>query len=534
MDSSDREAARRAIDEGLAVLGIELGSSRIKTVLIDDLGAVLASGSFTWENRNEEGIWTYRLDDVWTGLQTAFAALQKECSRLFSTHLTQLGALGISAMMHGYLVFNRDGEQLAEFRTWRNNICQRESEELTELFQYPIPQRWSIAHLCRAINNGESHVSAIDYMTTLAGYVHWKLSGQRVLGIGDASGMFPIDSMSRGYRAEALELFDKAYGCMALASSLAEILPEVLCAGEHAGCLSKEGAALLDPSGSLLPGVPMAPPEGDAGTGMAATNSLRQRTGNVSAGTSVFAMLVLEEELHALHPEIDLVTTPDGSPVAMVHSNNCSSDYDAWISLFREALELFGCKPDDRELYGKLLSSALEGDRNCGGLLSYGYVSGEHLSGLGEGRPLFVRDPSGSFRLANFFRTHLFSALCTLRMGLDILLQEEGVEIQEIRGHGGFFTDGALGRRMMAAACGVPVSTVQTAGEGGAWGVALLASYLLQDSSTLSLPDFLDRLFAGEASSVQEPDKGDSEDFLDYYRRYRTALELEQRAVALV
>lgn len=519
------------IQNGEAVLGIELGSTRIKAVLIDADCAPVASGGHSWENTLNDGIWTYPLDEVWAGIQAGFADLQKNVQTQYGVLIKQVKAAGFSGMMHGYMAFDADGTQLAPFRTWRNNITGSASVQLTELFNYPVPQRWSIAHLYQAILNKEEHVGRIAYLTTLAGYVHWKLTGRKVMGVGEASGMFPIDLEKQDFDAERMERFDALIQAGSFNWKLKNILPQVLSAGEPAGALTKAGAQLLDPAGNLQPGIPLCPPEGDAGTGMVATNSVEVRTGNVSAGTSVFAMLVLEKQLSKVHHEIDLVTTPAGKLVGMVHSNNCTSDYNAWISLFGQVTEVLGTRVSKDLLYDTLLAQALKGDPDCGGLLSYGYVSGEHITGFSEGRPLFVRMPDDRFTLPNFMRAHLFSALCALRTGLNILIQEEGVAVDEIRGHGGFFKTPGVGQRIMAAATGAPVSVLATAGEGGAWGIALLASYRMRANRDQSLPEFLAPVFAGSMGVAVQPDPQDVEGFNRFFERYHKGLVIERAAV---
>ena len=481
---------REAVVNGQTTLGIELGSTRIKAVLIDDSYKVIASGSWDWENQLENGVWTYSLEQVWEGLQGSYKALKEDVKKKYDVTLTKVGAIGISAMMHGYLVFDKAGKQLAPFRTWRNTMTAEASTELIELFQYNIPQRWSIAHLYQSILSGEAHVADIDFMTTLAGYIHWQLTGERTVGICEASGMFPVDPAAKQYNARMLEQFQELIAPKGYPWKLAEILPKVQCAGEHAGTLTDAGARLLDPDGDLEAGIPCCPPEGDAGTGMAATNSVRPRTGNISAGTSVFAMIVLEHELKKVHPEIDLIMTPDGSPVGMVHCNNCTSDLNAWVGLFKEFAETFGMEVDMNQLFGKLYNKALEGDADCGGLLAYNYFSGEHLTGFEEGRPLFVRTPDSRFTLANFMRTHLFTCLGALKTGLDILFKEEGVEADEVLGHGGLFKTKGVGQKIVAAAMDVPVVVMETAGEGGAWGIALLADYMKAKKDGESLGAF--------------------------------------------
>ena len=521
-----------AILNGETSLGIELGSTRIKAVLVDGSYKAIAVGNFDWENQLHDGIWTYPLDLVWKGLQGSYASLKEDVKAKYGVELTKIGSIGISAMMHGYLVFDKDGKQLVPFRTWRNTITGEASKKLTELFQYNIPQRWSIAHLYQAMLKGEEHVPEIDFMTTLAGYIHWQLTGEKTLGVGEASGMFPIDTATKQFNAEMLDKFqakvaEKGYGW-----NIRAILPKVQNAGESAGVLTAEGAKLLDPTGALERGIPMCPPEGDAGTGMVATNSVAQRTGNVSAGTSVFAMIVLEHELKKVHPEIDLVTTPDGSLVGMVHCNNCTSDLNAWVGLFKEFAENFGMKVDMNELFGTLYRKALEADKDCGGLLAYNYFSGEHLTGFEEGRPLFVRTPDAKFNLANFMRVHLYTALGALKTGLDILFKEEGVEADEVMGHGGLFKTKGVGQSIMAAAMDVPVTVMETAGEGGAWGIALLAAYMKEKKEGESLGDYLNnRVFAGEKGETLAPDLEDVKGFDVFLARYTEGLAIEHAAV---
>lgn len=520
------------IQQGKTVLGIEFGSTRIKAVLVDEENMPIASGSHDWENRYENNIWTYSLEDIWGGLQDCYRNLAADVEQQYGVKLQRIGAIGFSAMMHGYMPFDEEGNLLVPFRTWRNNITGEASRVLTDLFQHPIPQRWSIAHLYQAILNGEEHVPRIRFMTTLEGYIHWKLTGQKVLGIGEASGMFPIDMHTKNYQGRMLEQFDQLVAEYHFPWKIGEILPGVLVAGQEAGRLTEEGARLLDPSGELEAGIPLCPPEGDAGTGMTATNSVSVRTGNVSAGTSVFAMIVLEKELSRVHPEIDLVTTPAGDPVAMVHSNNCTSDLNAWVGLFREFAHLMGLNPDMNDLYGKLYREALTGDADCGGLLAYCYFSGEHITGFEEGRPLFVRSPESRFTLANFMRTHLFTALGALKVGLDILSKEEQVRIDKILGHGGLFKTEGVGQRILAAAMNTPVSVMKTAGEGGAWGIALLAAYMLHQEEGESLAAYLDRhVFHGEEGVRMEPDPADVAGFETFIERYKKGLSIERAAV---
>lgn len=526
------EEIKKQITDGKSILGIEFGSTRIKAVLIAQDNTPIASGAHDWENRLENGIWTYSLDDIWNGLQDCYQNLVKDVEKQYSVSLEKIGAIGFSAMMHGYMAFDENGELLVPFRTWRNSITGPASEKLTELFNYHIPQRWSIAHLYQAILNGEEHVSSIRSFTTLAGYVHWKLTGERTLGVGEASGMFPIDIATGSYNEKMISQFDELVADKNFPWKLREILPKVQNAGENAGTLTAEGAKLLDPSGKLQAGIPLCPPEGDAGTGMAATNSVAQRTGNVSAGTSVFGMIVLEKELQKVYDAIDLVTTPDGSLVAMVHCNNCTSDLNAWVGIFKEFMESMGMKVDMNELFGTLYRKALEGDKDCGGLLAYNYFSGEHITGFEEGRPLFVRTPSNNFTLANFMRVHLFTSLGALKTGLDILLKEEGVQVDEILGHGGLFKTKGVGQRILAAAINAPVSVMETAGEGGAWGIALLASYMQNKDADESLAAFLEeKVFAGQKGMKEEPCKEDVEGFDLFMERYTNGLAIERAAV---
>ncbi len=520
-----------AIRTGKTALGMELGSTRIKAVLVDEHHNPIASGSHEWENRLVDGIWTYTLEDIWEGVQDSYSKLAEDVKNQYGETLTTVGAIGISAMMHGYMAFDKEGELLVPFRTWRNTMTEEASEKLTKLFSYQIPQRWSIAHLYQAIINKEEHVKDIDYLITLEGYVHWKLTGQKVLGIGDCAGMFPVDTEKKDFYERMIDQFDELAASENLPWKLRSILPEVLTAGEKAGILTEEGARLLDVSGQLQAGIPLCAPEGDAGTGMVATNSVARRTGNVSAGTSVFAMVVLEKELSKVYPEIDLVTTPAGDLVGMVHCNNCTSDLNAWVNLFKEFAEAMGIETDMNTLFSTLYKKALEGDADCDGLLSYGYYSGETITGFEEGRPLFVRMPDSKFTLANFMRTHLYSALGALKIGMDILY-EEGVQLDVLLGHGGLFKTKGVGQRIMAAAAGVPVSVMETAGEGGAWGAALLASYMISREEGETLSQYLsDKVFAGQTGSCMEPDEEDQKGFEKFMKRYVAGLPIERAAV---
>ncbi|CUU50438.1 xylulokinase [Clostridium beijerinckii] len=523
---------KNAIVNGKTVLGIELGSTRIKAVLIDENNTPIASGSHDWENKYVNNIWTYGLDDIWTGVQDSYEKMAEDVKEKYGVTIETIGAIGFSAMMHGYMVFNKEGELLVPFRTWRNTITEKASEELTKLFNYHIPQRWSIAHLYQAILNGEEHVADIDFQTTLEGYIHWKLTGEKVIGVGEASGMFPIDIDTKNYNARMIDQFDELVAPKNFSWKLGNILPKVLLAGENAGVLTEEGAKLLDVTGQLKAGIPFCPPEGDAGTGMVATNSIAKRTGNVSAGTSVFAMIVLEKELSKAYEEIDLVTTPTGNLVAMVHCNNCTSDLNAWVGLFKEFAEAFGVEVDMNKLFATLYNKALEGDSDCGGLLAYNYFSGEHITGFEEGRPLFVRSAESKFNLANFMRVHLFTSLGALKTGLDLLLKEEGVKVDEMLGHGGLFKTKGVGQKIMAAAIDAPVSVMETAAEGGAWGIAVLASYMINKDANETLDDYLtNKVFAGQIGTKIDPDSKDVEGFNEFIKRYTSGLAIERTAI---
>ena len=524
--------AKNTIMNGKAVLGIELGSTRIKAVLVDEKNTPIASGAHDWENRLENGIWTYTLEDIWTGLQDCYKKMTEDVQKQYGVAVEKLGAIGFSAMMHGYLAFDRAGELLVPFRTWRNTITQEASEALTEAFQFHIPQRWSIAHLYQAILNGEAHVPDVDFITTLDGYIHWQLTGEKVLGVGSASGMFPIDSDTKDYYASMIRKFDELVAPKGFPWKVADLLPKVLVAGDNAGTLTAEGAKKLDPTGTLQAGCPLCPPEGDAGTGMAATNSVKQRTGNVSAGTSVFAMIVLEKALEKVHEEIDMVTTPSGDAVAMVHCNNCTSDLNAWVNIFKEFAESFGMDVDMDQLFGTLYHKALEGDKDCGGLLAYNYFSGEHITGFEEGRPMFVRTPDSRFNLANFMRANLYTSLGALKVGLDILMKEEKVAVDRITGHGGLFKTKGVGQSILAGAMDATVSVMKTAGEGGAWGIALLASYMIQKDAGETLEDYLQqKVFGGDEGEKMDPNPEDVKGFDEFICRYRAGFPIERAAV---
>ena len=515
--------------KGTEVLGIEFGSTRIKAVLINESFEPVASGAHDWENRLENGIWTYHTEDIWDGLRDAYSKLNADCEEKFGQKIKTLSAIGFSAMMHGYLPFDKDGNLLAQFRTWRNTITGEAASRLTELFDFNIPQRWSIAHLEQAILNGEEHVKDIAYLTTLEGYVHWKLTGRKVIGVGEASGMFPIDSETNDYNADMLDKFSKLPEVSKYDWNIRDILPKSLVAGEEAGILTEEGARLLDPTGELQAGIPMCPPEGDAGTGMVATNSISVRTGNVSAGTSIFSMIVLEKMLSKVYEEIDMVTTPTGMPVAMVHCNNCCTDLDYWVKLFIEFSKLSGGELTKPQIYDLLYGEALKGDKDCGGLVNFNYFSGEPVTHLESGRPLFIRKENAQMSLANFMRAQVFSTMGALKIGMEIL-ENEKVAIDRLTGHGGLFKTEYVGQRLMAGAFNTPVTVMETAGEGGAWGIAILAKYAA-DKTGESLDDYLNnRVFSSCKSSTVEPDAADSEGFDEYMKLYKKGLIVEKSA----
>ena len=523
--------AKQTIESGKAILGIEFGSTRIKAVLIDEDYKPIAQGSHTWENQLVDGLWTYSTEAIWYGLQDCYAQLRKNVLEQYEVEIETLAAIGISAMMHGYMAF-KGNDILVPFRTWRNTNTGKAAAELSKLFNYNIPLRWSISHLYEAILDNEEHVKDIEFLTTLAGYIHWQITGQKVLGVGDASGMIPVDPKTKTYDATMVAKFDKLIEPRGFGWKLLDILPKSLNAGENAGFLTPEGANRLDVSGHLKAGIPVCPPEGDAGTGMVATNAVKQRTGNVSAGTSSFSMIVLEKELSKPYEMIDMVTTPDGSLVAMVHCNNCTSDINAWVKIFKEFQELMGMPVDMNQLYTNLFNVATKGDADCGGILSYNYVSGEPVTGLADGRPLFVRSANDKFSLANFMRAHLYGAIGVLKIGNDILLKEEKVKVDRITGHGGYFTTPGVGQKMLAAALNSPISVMETAGEGGAWGIALLAAYAVNNDRKLSLPDYLDLVvFAGNAGTEIAPTPEDVAGFNAYIENYKKGLAIEQAAV---
>lgn len=525
------ENIKKCIEEGRAVLGLELGSTRIKAVLIDEAHRQIAGGSFEWENDFRDGVWTYSLEDAVRGVQECYAALKRDVRERCGAEIRRLAALGVSAMMHGYLPFDRNGRQLCEFRTWRNTITGRSAKELTELFGFNIPQRWSVAHIDRAIIEGEPHVRDIAHVKTLAGYIHTLLGGENVVGVGEASGMFPIAADGSGYDARMARLFDERHAHLGLPWKILDILPKPVHAGECAGRLSAEGAKLLDPTGALEPGAPLAPPEGDAGTGMAATCAVAERTGNVSAGTSIFSMVVLERPLANVHEEIDMVTTPTGAPVAMVHCNNCTSDLDAWAGLFGEAARLFGAEPSRGELFDALYAAALEGEPDCGGVLTLGYLSGEPVTGFAEGRPLAARSPDSHLTLANFMRAQAYSAVATLATGMRIL-DGEGVKIDRITGHGGFFKAEGVGAQILADALRAPVTTMSTAGEGGPWGMALLAAYMLRREQNETLESYLARkVFAASDAKRYEPTEAGAAGYAKWLEGFKTLLAAEKTLI---
>ncbi|MBQ7733185.1 MAG: FGGY-family carbohydrate kinase [Synergistaceae bacterium] len=522
--------AKELILQGKTALGIEFGSTRIKGVLVDYEGHVLASGWHEWENSLVNGVWTYSLEEVNAGLRSCYSALRKDIESKYGVTPKTFGAMGISAMMHGYIALDANDKQLAPFQTWRNTNTTKAADTLTELFDFNIPLRWSVAHLYQRILDKEAHVKNIASVFTLAAYMHYKLTGRKVIGVGDAAGMFPIDSEKLDYDEEMISKFDKLIHDTGL--KLREVFPKVLVAGDDAGRLTPEGAKLLDESGTLEAGIPLCPPEGDAGTGMTATNSVAPRTGNLSAGTSTFAMIVLEHKLSKLHREIDMVTTPSGFPVAMSHANNGTSDLNAWVNIFSEFCNLMGVKADTGELFTKLYTHALSGDKDCGGLMSYGYYSGENITFINEGRPLFARMPSSNFTLANFMRSHLYSSIGAVKLGMDILLKDEGVKLDMLMGHGGLFKTPLVMQKILAAAVNSPVSVMSTASEGGAWGIALLAAYMADGKRTGKLEDYLNqRVFKGLTGEAVAPDPEDVKGFEEFTKRYVAALEAEKAAI---
>ncbi len=527
----NKDNIKKELQNGKTILGIELGSTRIKAVLIDSTHAPIASGAYEWENKLQNGFWTYDLNEVWIGIQKSYSNLAKQILDEYNVTIRSVCAIGFSAMMHGYLVFDKKGELLTPFRTWRNTNATKAADVLSELFEFNVPIRWSVSHLYQAILNNEEHIAKIASITTLSGYVHKQLTGQNVLGVGDASGMFPIDSDTCNYDMCMINKFDELVAPLNLNWKISDILPKVLCAGEFSGILTTEGAKLIDPTGQLQAGIALCPPEGDAGTGMVATNSVAKRTGNVSAGTSIFSMLVLEQKLSKVYPEIDIVTTPAGASVAMVHCNNCTSDINAWVELLRQTLEAFGHNVDANSLYTTLYNKALEGDCDCGGLLSYNYVSGEPITGIITGVPLFLRTATSNFNLPNFMRAHILSALATLKIGMDILTEQENVTLEKLLGHGGLFKTKGVGQSLMATVTNTPVAVMQTAGEGGAWGIALLAAYLANKAKNESLDAYLDsKVFCNYNSDICTPTKEDILGVEKFLQNYKKGLAVEKTA----
>lgn len=526
-----QEEICKAIAEGNLVLGMELGSTRIKSVLLDsNRGKRIATGEFDWENRLEDGIWTYHLDEVEQGVQASFRDLAEKVKSCYGCEIKQLAAIGISGMMHGYLAFDRDGTLLAPFRTWRNTCTQEAASILSGKFQFNIPQRWSIAHLYQLMLDKEPHLSRLDFLTTLAGYVHWKLTGNRVLGIGDASGMFPVDGVTGSYQSEMVEQFNALVEQADYDWRLQEVLPKIMKAGEVAGQLTEDGAKWLDPTGKLQAGIPLCPPEGDADTGMVATNAVAEGRGNVSAGTSIFAMIVMQGNLKRYYPEIDVVSTPEGKPVAMVHCNNCTGDIDGWIYLLHEFSQKLGLELPVSKIYDAFYQKTLEGAGDCGGVMSYNFLSGEHLVKLDSGCPVLMRRPDSSFTFGNFARSLLYSSMATLKIGLDVLVQEEGVELQQLVGHGGLFKSPVAPQKMMAA-MGFPISVLETAGEGGAWGIAVLADYMVNGKMAAGLDEFMqEKYFSAMTLSTVEPDAEDVAGFAAYMESYRAGLPVEKAA----
>ena len=524
--------AKQTIQEGKAILGVEFGSTRIKAILIDGENNPIAQGSHEWENQLVDGIWTYSIEAIWYGLQDAYSNLRKDVLAKYDIEIEALAAIGISAMMHGYMAFDKKGDILVPFRTWRNTNTGKAAAELSELFVFNIPLRWSISHLYQCMLDEEKHVADIDFLTTLAGYVHWRLTGEKVLGVGDASGMIPVDPNTKDFSESMIKIFDAIVARKGYPWKLRDILPKSLDAGMPAGTLTEQGAKLLDVSGHLRPGAVFCPPEGDAGTGMVATNAVSPRTGNVSAGTSSFSMIVLEKDLSKPYEAIDIVTTPDGYPVAMVHCNNCTSDLNAWVGLFKEFQQLLDVPVDMNKIYGALYNQALKGDADCGGLMAYNYISGEPITGLVEGAPLFVRRASDKFNLANFMRANLYASIAVLKIGNDLLFNDEKVTVDRITGHGGLFKTPVVGQRILAAALNSPITVMETAGEGGAWGIALLAAYTVSNEEGLTLPCYLNKkVFNNFVGTTLDPVPADVEGFNEYIKTYVECLPIEKKAV---
>lgn len=531
--NQNNDYIKKLIDEGQAILGIEFGSTTIKAVLIDEAGNVLSTGQHAWENHFVDGIWTYPLDEVWAGLQSCYSDLNNNVSKNYGTIIKKLKSFGVSGMMHGYLPFDKDGNQLSEFRTWRNAITSEAADKLTEIFNYNIPQRWSIAHLYQAILNGEEHVGGISYLTTLAGYVHWKLTGKKVMGIGEASGMFPISIADHNFNEDMLKSFDKLIKDKNYHWKIKNILPQILVAGQTAGQITEEGAKLIDISRNLEPGIITCPPEGDAGTGMVATNSLDVRTGNVSAGTSAFAMLVLEKELSRVHMELDMVTTPVGDLVAMSHANNCTTEINSWVNLFDQCLKLAGCNKDMSDVYTMLFEESLNGDYDCGDLISYCFHSGEPTIGLDSGIPMFIHHTKSKFDIANFIRTQIYASFATMKLGMDILVKEENAKIDKILAHGGIFKTPGVAQRYLAAAIGTTVEVAQTASVGGPWGIALLAAYTnkVNNGYDKKLSDYLNEVFSESKVIAISPSQEEIDGYAKFIENFKQGLSAEVDAV---
>ncbi|MDD3122355.1 MAG: FGGY-family carbohydrate kinase [Candidatus Izemoplasmatales bacterium] len=525
------EQIKAEILNGETKIGIEFGSTRIKIVLIGKDYSPICDGSHSWENEFDNGFWTYSLDKIWGGLQDSYMNMIDNVKEKYGVVINKVKAIGISAMMHGYMVFDKDDKQLTPFRTWRNSTTLQASKELTTLFNFNIPQRWSIAHLYQAVLNGEKHVEKIDYLTTLAGYIHWRLTGSKVVGVGEASGIIPLENGQNKYNKKMMSIFNSIVDIKNMPWTLNDILPKILAAGENAGQLTVEGARLLDISGNLQSGIPFCPPEGDAETGMVATNSVVPKTGNVSAGTSIFAMIVLDKPLKGVHSEIDVVTTPSGKPVAMVHANNCSSDINSWVSIFEEFSNLLKLDNKKTDIYNLLFTLALNGDDDCGNMMAYNFYSGEHILGISEGRPLFVRKADSKFNLSNFMRMNFYSAFCVLKTGLNILLKEENVNIDRITAHGGLFKVKGVAQNFLADAINAPIAVLDTAGEGGAWGMALLAAYMFE-KGTMSFEEFLEnKVFTGKEYSLINPTEVGVNSFEKYYKSFYECLPIETQAI---
>jgi len=525
-----KENIKQLIESGDISLGVEFGSTRIKAVLTAKGAEVIAQSDFTWENQLVDGIWSYDLADVWKGLQSCYHQLADSIKENFGAEITKINAMGFSAMMHGYLAFDKEGKLLVPFRTWRNTVTEQAADILSQQFKFNIPQRWTAAHLYQAILNKEAHIPQVDFVTTLAGYVHWQLTGSKVVGIGEASGIFPIDEKTLDYNANMAAEFDKLTAKEGFGKKLAEVFPKVMLAGEKAGKLTKEGALLIDPTGRLQPGTDICPPEGDAGTGMVATNSVLPKTGNISAGTSIFAMIVLQNSLSGYYKEIDMVTTPAGHPVAMVHCNTCTSDLDGWVKMFYQFAKQLDPDCDIGKVYNMLYTAAATGDYNCGGLAAINYFAGEPVVNVDGGAPLFVRTPQDTFTLPNFMRSHIYASFAAMKIGLDLLLKDESVPIEKLFGHGGLFKIEGVAQQMMASALDTPVQVTTAASEGGAWGMAILAEYM--HNADMTLADYLQNvIFASAKSTVCAPNPAETAGFNEYLKKYKKAIEIEKSAV---